>query len=141
MTAPGVLPGAEHSTTKEQVMKQWFGGNDAYTSPSYFAADGRTVDHERFPLLVALLRQLAEDRYSVEGYASPWVELIYLDDESPRKVIAYRHTSDISYRVWHPRLLELAGSFARGSWGPFRDRYQYKTLLAQGEAAGAADRA
>jgi hypothetical protein len=106
-------------------MKRWFGGNDAFTSPSYFACDEHTLDHERFPELVAKLQGLADHRYHVGEYASPWVELIYLDDESPRKVVAYRHTSDISYRIWHPQLMEIAGSFARGGWYPFRDEHQH----------------
>jgi hypothetical protein len=115
------------------MTRQWYGGNDADTSPSYFACSPDTADHARFPELVAMLRRLAQDRYEVGDYSSPWVELIYLDDESPRKVIAFRFTSDIARRKWRPWLMEVAGCFGRGGWDPWRDRHQYRTLLGQQE--------
>ena len=105
-------------------MKRWFGGNDAKTSESCFWTDGQWEEQ------LAAVRDLL-----LEMEAEGAVELCFVDDESPRKVVAYRFTSDRGYDLWMRHLMAAGGSsLGRGVWDPFHDSYQYDQFFDQDAA-------
>ena len=124
-------------------MKQWHGGNDARTSPSYFGVSivgtNRTEIHpfhlEDFKKVLERIIQLSEIRYGShfpDGHTSrPIIDLIYVDDESPnRRIVAYRFTSDAAYDLYKSQLIELGSSLGRGTFrDPTSDNWLFDQFL------------
>ncbi len=102
-------------------MKRWFGNSDHKTSEGYFYGDA-PYHMDQFKAVYTKLAELSE---------AGEVDLIYVDDESPRKVVAYRFKSDAAYNAHRGEVHGLGMSLGRGIWEPFRDKYLFDQFFRQ----------
>jgi hypothetical protein len=112
-------------------MKKWFGNNDSKTSASYFGIYDNYTKEQLFTFeqVKDYLIGLTKTRDTLNHY--PIVELIYLDDESVNKVVAFRFTSDYGYDTFNNHLIKLSSSLGRGIWDHFRSDFTYNTFFSK----------
>jgi hypothetical protein len=96
-------------------MKRFFGNSDHKTSESYYSSD----QEYHYAELAGVREEL--EKLVATGEA----QFLYVDDESDRRVVAFRFTSDAAHDAHYGKVLSRGLSLGRGGWDPFGDLHQY----------------